>query len=138
MSEEKDTYAGNATSGITQQETVSPLGCNNLQWLPVIGVYPGGIGPVGETNLGSDCKLYMPSSNNLTISAIRGPDEQEYSIDLPVALFGVSSFDLSPGQPIVVTSAQTSVALTGRIVATQKNDGTSYTLDVVICPVGTT
>jgi hypothetical protein len=51
MSEEKGTYAGNESSGITQEETVSPPGCDNLQWLPVIGVYPGGIAPVGETYL---------------------------------------------------------------------------------------
>ena len=78
----------------------------------------------------------MADFNNLTIAAIRGPEEQDFSVELPVELFGVSSVDLSPGQPIVVTSVQTDVALEGQIVMTQKNDGTRFTIDVVICAVG--
>ena len=113
------------------------MGCDNLQWLPQIGVYPSsGILPIEGTQLGDDGQLYMPSFNNLTISAVLGPDQQDFSVQLPAQLFSVSSVDLSPDHPIVVTSVQTDVELAGQIVMTQKSDGTSYTLGVVICPVG--
>lgn len=114
-----------------------PPGCDNVQFLPKIGAHPSdGIEPFEDTGFGDDGRLYMASFTNLTIAAIRGPDEQEYSVQLPVELFGVGSIDVAPGQPIVVTSVQTSVALAGQIVMTQKNDGTRFTLGVVICPVG--
>lgn len=131
------TPAQDRTSGLRQEDLGNPPGCDNLQWLPKMGVYPSiGIQAVENTDLGNDGRLYMASFTNLTIAAILGPDEQDFSVQLPVQLFGVSSVDLSPGQPIVVTSIQTSVALAGQIVMTQKNDGTRYTLGVVICPVG--
>ena len=76
-----------------------------------------------------------PPSNKLTIATLSGPDEQDFSFQLPVQLFNVTSGDLSPGDRIVVTSVQTSLARR-QIVITQKNDGTRYTLGVVICPVG--
>jgi hypothetical protein len=78
----------------------------------------------------------MADSTNLTIASVRGPEEQDFSVELPVELFGVSSVELSPGQPIVVSSVQTDVALVGQIVITQKNDGTRFTIDVIICAVG--
>jgi hypothetical protein len=126
-------------SGLRREDAGNPPGCDNLQFLPKVGVNPSiGIQPVVGTGFGDDGRLYMASFNNLTLAAIRGPDEQEYSVQLPVELFGVSSIDLVPGQPIVVTSVQTSAALAGQIVMTQKNDGTRFTLGVVICPVGVT
>jgi len=78
----------------------------------------------------------MADFTNLTIAAIRGPDEQDFSVELPLELFGVSSVEISPGQPAIVSSAQTDVPLRGQIVMTQKNDGTQFTIDVVICAVG--
>jgi hypothetical protein len=115
----------------------TPVGCNDLQFLPFIGVHiSNGILPGVGTSFGNDGVLYMASVNNLTIAAVSGPDEQDYSIQLPAGLFGVSSADLSPGNPIVVTSVQTSIALSGQIVMTQKNGGARFTLGVVICPVG--
>lgn len=114
-----------------------PPGCSNLQFLPQIGVYPStGIQPFTGTAFGDDGILYMASFNELTIAAVSGPDEQDFSVQLPAQLFNISSADLSPGNPIVVVSVQTSVALNGQIVMTQNNDGTRYTLGVVVCPVG--
>lgn len=122
---------------MSDEDAGNPHGCENLQFLPNVGVHPSnGIEPVEGTEFGDDSRLYMASFNNLTIAAIRGPDEQEYSVQLPVELFGVNSIDLVPGKPVVITSVLTSVALTGQIVMTQKNDGTRFTLGVVICPVG--
>jgi hypothetical protein len=94
-----------------------------------------GIRAIEGMGFGDDGRLYMASFNNLTIAAIRGSDEQEYSVQLSVELFGVSSIDLAPGR---VTSVQTSVALAGQRVMTQKNDGARFMLGVVICPVGVT
>jgi hypothetical protein len=126
-------------SGLLREDAGNPPGCRNLQWLPKIGVYPtDGILAVADTELGDDGKLYMASFNNLTIAAIQGPEEQDFSVELPVELFGTGSVDLSPGQPIVVTSVQTDVSIEGQIVMTQKNDGTRFTIGVVICAVGIT
>jgi hypothetical protein len=130
----KQTHAQDGASGLRLEDAVNPPGCDNLQFLPKVGVLPSmGIRPVEGTGFGDDGRLYMASFNNLTIAAIRGSDEQEYSVQLSVELFGVSSIDLAPGR---VTSVQTSVALAGQIAMTQKNDGTRFTLGVVICPVG--
>jgi len=124
-------------SGTWQEVPSNAPGCADLQFLPTIGVYPGtGILPLGSTKFGSDGVLYMASFNNLLMSAVRGPDEQDFSVQLPIQLFGVSSVELSPGNPRKVTSVQTDIALSGQIVMTQTNDGTLYTLSVVICPVG--
>ena len=125
------------TSVVLREDADNPPGCRNLQFLPKIGVYPpDGILAFEDTELGDDGKLYMADFNNLTIAAIQGPEEQDFFVELPVELFGVSSVDLSPGQPIVVSSVQTDSALEGQIVMTQKNDGTRFTIDVVICAVG--
>jgi hypothetical protein len=70
------------------------------------------------------------------MAAVSGPEEQDFSVQLPAQLFNISSADLFPGNPIVVVSVQTSVAPNGQIVMTQNNDGKRYTLGVVICPVG--
>ena len=137
QSPQKKTRAQYETSVVLREDAGNPPGCRNLQFLPQIGVYPpDGILAIDGTELGDDGKLYMASFNNLTIAAIHGPEEQDFSVELPVELFGVSSVDLSPGQPVVVTSVQTDVALEGQIVMTQKNDGTRFTIDVVICAVG--
>jgi hypothetical protein len=135
----EQTRAQDGASGLRLEDAGNPPGCDNLQFLPKVGVHPSaGIQPVEGTEFGDDGSLYMASFNNLTIAAVLGPDEQEFSVQLPVELFGVGSIDLASGQPIVVTSVQTSVALAGQIVMTQKNDGTRFTLGVVICPVGVT
>ncbi|WP_046866634.1 hypothetical protein [Microvirga massiliensis] len=136
-SRQKKTRAQHETSVVLREDADNPPGCRNLQFLPQIGVYPpDGILAVDGTSLGDDGKLYMASFTNLTIAAIHGPEEQDFSLELPVELFGVSAIDLFPGQPLVVSSVQTDVALEGQIVMTQKNDGTRFTIDVVICPVG--
>jgi hypothetical protein len=139
MARKKVARTGRETSIVLREDAANPPGCSNLQFLPKIGVYPpDGILAVGDTDLGDDGKLYMASFNNLTIAAILGPEEQDFSVELPVDLFGRASVDLSPGQPIVVTSVQTDVSLEGQIVMTQKNNGTRFTIDVVICAVGIT
>jgi hypothetical protein len=137
QSRKKKTRAQHETSVVLREDADNPPGCRNLQFLPEIGVHPSdGILPIEGTELGDDGKLYMASFNNLTIAAIQGPGEQDFTVELPVELFGVSSVDVSPGQPIVVSSVQTDVALEGQIVMTQNNDGTRFTIDVVICAVG--
>jgi hypothetical protein len=134
---QKKTRAQYETSAVLREDADNPPGCRNAQFLPKIGVSPSvGILAFEDTELGDDGKLYMADSTNLTIASVRGPEEQDFSVELPVELFGVSAVDLSPGQPIVVTSVRTDVPLEGQIVMTQKNDGTRFTIDVVICAVG--
>ena len=134
---QKKTRAQYETSVVLQEDAGNPPGCRNAQFVPKIGVYPpDGILVLEDTELGDDGKLYMADFNNLTIAAIRGPEEQDFFVELPVQLFGVSSVDLSPGRPIVVSSVRTDSPLRGQIVMTQKNDGTRFTIDVVICAVG--
>jgi hypothetical protein len=111
------------------------MGCDNIQWNPKIVVDPMGTGVVEGTDLDDDRVLYMPSFHHLRIYAFRGGPE--YTVDLPHRLFaGSNSRSLQSGTHIVVTSRQMDVKQGGQIVFTKNDDGTRFTFDICICPVG--
>jgi hypothetical protein len=135
-SDDSESESTEQDQGAPQQGKKNAPGCGNLQWLPWVGVSPDiGFLAVEGTSIASDGTLYMPTVNNLRIGTVAGPDQHEFMIDLPAGLFrGAARRRLT--KSLTVTSVRSDSMICGNIVATQVDDGRTYSLRVCLCPVG--